>query len=718
MRLVWLLIFILTGLGLVGQKKLAGHVVDQNQKPVFAANVYWKQHPQLGVITDYDGKFSIPLPSKQDPEQLMVSFIGYKTIVIPWDKVKNQEKIIIQLIEDSRQLNTINVTAKDPISQKYSVVKMERMDVYLSPVASGDPLKAITFLPSSTNTDEMANPAIRGSSSDKSRVILNGVPVLKPIRNSQINGMGNFSLFNTEIIHKQYVYASNPPLSYGNTSAGLVEIETVRNLDQNLSQVSTSLASMGFFLSQKVKKESLIQLYSNWQFSDAFLHVNKRSLDLLKDFESKDAGMNLRLKLNDKLNLNSFNYLIDEQYDVLDYMYGYQGRSVADNLRLISITNLLYTTDKGLLSLNMGVDAAKNKYHFGNLFSKGINETVYLSANYKWSSGDKSKFQIGFSEEYKHNRFRDSIPHDYYNVRPKAPNHYQDTSLNNHNSEGYAYWNYELSDNFNLSTAARLNIPTEQQKFYWSGQISIRYKLGKDQTFLLSGGRYHNYNTPNYYQQDYALNQSYQLALDYDYNREHSSYHAALYYKKEHGDWKDVNYYNFKDAKIVGLEISMDRFFGRYLHFSLSNTLLKQDIKNENEWYAGSQDLDYFIKTSLSFNHPKLFNFSATWIARPGLRYTPLKEAWHNQDSNAWQPVFSENINSDRYANYNNLSVNTSRIFQVGKISLIAFASVTNLLDKKNQNARQYTSDYSSSKFKYYEQRIYYFGLIWQLKGK
>ena len=313
MRLTWLLIFLFTSASLWGQKQLTGIVIDQNQKPVFAANVYWKQHPQLGVVTDFDGKFSILLPTQQNPKQLLVSFIGFKTQVITWNEIKQQEKIVIQLKEENRQLKTINVTAKDPISQKFSVIRMEKIDVYLSPVASGDPLKAITFLPSSTNTDEMANPALRGSSSDKSRVILNGVPVLKPVRNSQINGMGNFSLFNTEIIHKQYVYASNPPLNYGNTSAGLVEIETVQKLDQNSSQISTSLASLGFFISKKLKKESLIQLYGNWQFDDAFLNVNKHSLDLLKDFKSKDAGLNLRLKLHDNLCLNSFNYLIAHQ---------------------------------------------------------------------------------------------------------------------------------------------------------------------------------------------------------------------------------------------------------------------------------------------------------------------------------------------------------------------------------------------------------------------
>lgn len=54
--------------------------------------------------------------------------------------------------------------------------------------------------------------------------MLNGVSIYKPVIASQLNNQGFFSLFNPEIINRQYVYASNPPLIYGNTSAGLVRV--------------------------------------------------------------------------------------------------------------------------------------------------------------------------------------------------------------------------------------------------------------------------------------------------------------------------------------------------------------------------------------------------------------------------------------------------------------------------------------------------------------
>ncbi len=116
-------------------------------------------------------------------------------------------------------------------------------------------MKAITLMPASTTTDETANPSLRGSSPDRSRITLNGVPVYSPVRSSNLSNQGKFSLFNTEIIDKQYVYASNPPLTYGNSSAGLVEIQTLRRLPQNQQQFSLSLSSEGFFLSQQLQKK-------------------------------------------------------------------------------------------------------------------------------------------------------------------------------------------------------------------------------------------------------------------------------------------------------------------------------------------------------------------------------------------------------------------------------------------------------------------------------
>jgi len=60
-------------------------------------------------------------------------------------------------------LEEVVIRGEDPISSRFSVTKIEKFDVYLNPISQGDPLKAITILPSSTTIDESAIPSLRGS---------------------------------------------------------------------------------------------------------------------------------------------------------------------------------------------------------------------------------------------------------------------------------------------------------------------------------------------------------------------------------------------------------------------------------------------------------------------------------------------------------------------------------------------------------------------------
>ena len=262
-KLFW--VFFLLSSYCFSQPILSGVVKNKKGGAVFAANVYLKSSPQKGTTTDFDGTFSLQVKDLNDT--LVVSFIGLETKEIPLVSINFNKPLIVILAENQHALAEVIITAQDPISEQFSVVTLKKLDIYFNPVSQGDPLKAITTLPASTTTDETANPSLRGSSANRSRVVLNGVPVYNPVRASQLNNQGFFSLFNPEIIDKMYVYASNPPLTYGNTSAGLVEIQTNKELTANQLQLSASLASTGVFLSQQLKKEvSFIQVYGNYQF--------------------------------------------------------------------------------------------------------------------------------------------------------------------------------------------------------------------------------------------------------------------------------------------------------------------------------------------------------------------------------------------------------------------------------------------------------------------
>ena len=110
------------------------------------------------------------------------------------------------------------------------------------------------------------------------------------MRNTRIDGQGNFSILSPELFESEDVYASNPPLQYGNTIAGAVEIKTNSTLDVEETKISIGLANVGAFISERINENNFIQAYVNRQFSNLYLGANKKKSEFLKHFSSFDAG--------------------------------------------------------------------------------------------------------------------------------------------------------------------------------------------------------------------------------------------------------------------------------------------------------------------------------------------------------------------------------------------------------------------------------------------
>lgn len=96
--------------------KVQGTVVDDAGEPIIGVTIQVKNKPNLGVITDVDGKFSVNVSSK---DVLIVSFIGFVTQEI---KVGNQTLLKIVLKEDTEMLDEVVITAFGAGQKKETVV--------------------------------------------------------------------------------------------------------------------------------------------------------------------------------------------------------------------------------------------------------------------------------------------------------------------------------------------------------------------------------------------------------------------------------------------------------------------------------------------------------------------------------------------------------------------------------------------------------------------
>lgn len=98
--LLTLLSFSLTAFA---QQKVTGKVKDSSGDPIIGASVVVKDNNTTGTITDFDGNFSLDVPSKG---VLVISYIGYVTQEVPTAGKKTLEVI---LKEDTKTLDEVVV---------------------------------------------------------------------------------------------------------------------------------------------------------------------------------------------------------------------------------------------------------------------------------------------------------------------------------------------------------------------------------------------------------------------------------------------------------------------------------------------------------------------------------------------------------------------------------------------------------------------------------
>lgn len=698
------------------QIQIQGKVVDKKGNGIFAANVYVESEPEKGTSTDLNGAFH--LMTNTSKSTLIVTFIGYKTQKVALTKQLIAKDLQIILKEDSQNLSEVIITAEDPISEKFSVTKIRKLDIYFNPVAQADPLKAISILPASTTTDETANPSLRGSSPDRTRVTLNGVPVYTPVRSSQLNNQGFFSLFNTEIIEKQYVYASNPPLTYGNTSAGLVEIQTLKTLPKNQQQFSLSIGALGFFLSQQLKKQekNFMQIYGNYQHSKAFLSLQQKQLPHLKSFHTKDIGFNFHAKPGKQTAFNSFNYFVDEDFEVLVNNLNYQGKANADKKRFFSINNLNYYTTKGTFSLNTGFSTSLQNFRLGNLHSKQKINQFYTSLNFKRQLSSQLKLQTGISYDYHKNNFNDNVPKYYFAMQPSAPTQTSKADIENHIVEAYAFSDWELSDKLSLSVGIRTNIPVQEQSYYSNFQASAKYYINDKSSLLLSGGNYNSYATPNYYNKAFALLSSQQLACDYSFSNKNFGAKTSIYYKTEKGQQALNSYITIDKVATLGIEAYVEYSFAKYFKLTASNLFINQKLHQDKQKFHGKYDFNYLTKVAFQYNRFRWFSASLSYISRPGHHYTPLQGIIDKRPHFDYPiPVWGR-TNSAQHTAYNKIDFALNRYTPLNSGgAIIPFLSISNIFNFKNQGEVYYNPDFSQKFFDNYSKRVVYFGVIWEL---
>jgi len=88
---------------MASQTKVGGHIIDINNEPIAFANVIFKGSSE-GTISNENGRFY--LESEQRWDTLVISFVGYETLILPL-KEKLSLNLKLVLNDTASQLDEV-----------------------------------------------------------------------------------------------------------------------------------------------------------------------------------------------------------------------------------------------------------------------------------------------------------------------------------------------------------------------------------------------------------------------------------------------------------------------------------------------------------------------------------------------------------------------------------------------------------------------------------
>lgn len=488
------LLYILLSIPIISfsQEKIEGVILEKNEKnePIVlsGANVFWV-NASIGTMTDLNGAFSIPY--KKEYNQLVISYIGYKTDTIS----VNSNKRIKHILNSKDELDEVVIKTKKKASTRsylssQNVINVSSSELLkaaccnLSESFETNPSIDVNFADALTGTREIKMlgltspyilitteniPSIRGASQTYGMSFIPGTWVesiqITKGAGSVINGFESIAgQINTELqkpSRDDLLFVN----LYGNAN-GRLELNTHLNT-KVADKWNTGLYVHGNVRNHKFDKnedsfldmpmQKQINLMNRWQYTNnekgLVSFINLRFLNDEKQTGQVDFDPN-----RDQLTTNYWGSEIDTQRIEGSVKFGYVNPDIP------------YQT--------IGVQASYSNHVQESYFGLNIydisHDSFFATAMYNSIIGDsRNKFKSGISATY-----------DDYNELVNT-----DVYQRSENSFG-AFFEYSYDNLGDLNLTAGLRIDTSNLLgTFLTPRLHARYTPWEDSAFRISAGR-------------------------------------------------------------------------------------------------------------------------------------------------------------------------------------------------------------------------------------
>jgi len=612
-------------------QQLRGTVVDRVLQQPLAGATVTITGLNKSVVTDADGLFrfrDIPVGTYQ----LTISFSGYKNgtmdniginsgketvITIPLETLVKVENEII-LKSNSRRNKPLN----DMSAVSARAFTVEETQKYAAAV--NDPLRMAASFPGVAVADDGNNTiVIRGNSPTGLLWRMEGIDIPNPNHFSDAGGSGGgISILSSQLLSNSDFVTGAFAAEYGNALSGVFDLK-LRKGNNERKEITLQAGILGLNVaaegpfSSRYKGSYLV----NYRYSTLEL-MNKMGINVGGDgstnFQDLSYNVSLPTKKMGDFTFFGFGGLSSERvkadYDSIKWKTGgerFPSNFIA-NTGMAGVTHSISLGQNSTLKSAVGYSVTKNSYR-----EKFIESDYSLTETYR-DSYQTNKLTISSTLYHrlnnKHN-FRigvigNLIDFNYYRLERDGINQPLKESINTQDNtqtiQGFAQWQYRISNDFTLNAGAHYLRLLYNDKSSIEPRASLKWDISRKSSLALGYGLHSQVqglgvyfakrNNPDgsvdYPNKDLDFTKSQHIVLSYNYLiARNLRLKTELYYQhlfdvpvspdpaSTFSTLNIVEEYvtnplaNIGKGKNYGVEISLEKYLSNNFYFTVSNSI-------------------------------------------------------------------------------------------------------------------------------------------------
>ncbi|MFW5821118.1 MAG: carboxypeptidase-like regulatory domain-containing protein, partial [Bacteroidota bacterium] len=203
------------------QSKLSGKIIDEENHPVFLANIAIKGE-NIGTMTSASGTYDLTVPAGKDLE-VVISCVGFESKTLFVTLAPGEvRKLNIELEKSITEIDEVSVSARQERATSFRSIDIN--SIAMLPNTTGSIETIIKTLPGVSSNNELSSQySVRGGNYDENLVYVNDVEIYRPflVRSGQQEGL---SFINSDLISSIRFSAGGFNARYGDKMSSVLDI--------------------------------------------------------------------------------------------------------------------------------------------------------------------------------------------------------------------------------------------------------------------------------------------------------------------------------------------------------------------------------------------------------------------------------------------------------------------------------------------------------------